>query len=560
MIFNFCLNLDSKSNIQFSEALFMKAKRIATAIISIAFVIFLLLCSYSGPVRDGHVYAPVNGPLKITFSGGSFPADSESLSFPIQASEFELLDYFTALKSADFSGSTCYDEIKAWSEAHPEVEVNYTLHFPVGEDIGINAEAIDLTGLDSSMVEETAKLLGHTRNLKSIDLGQAVPGSSLSGEEISAIHAAAPKAKISYTIELFGETLSIDTESLSYPSLKRTDVDTVCAALSCMTNLKNLDLGSEDTNDLTYDDISRIEDACPGANVSYVFTLCGQSVNANAENLNFSHVKMDDQGAAVRSAMPIMRNCKVLDMDFCGVSNENMARIREENPNTKVIWRIWFGDNYSVRTDVERILASKPSKGGVIDNDEVGVIKYCTDLKYLDLGHNNSIYDLSFLYGTPNIEVLVLAMNPLTDITPLASCPKLEYLELNSTQVADLSPLAGLKELRHLNIGNCQNVTDISPIYNLTELERFWIGSIDPVPPEQVAKMQECAPDCVIDTVTVDPTSGTWRLLGYTELSLKLYAETGWLQEVLHPRYKLLKEQFGYTDADYAFYWNDPLY
>ena len=29
---------------------------------------------------------------------------------------------------------------------------------------------------------------------------------------------------------------------------------------------------------------------------------------------------------------------------------------------------------------------------------------------------------------------------------------------------------------------------------------------------------------------------------------------------VYHPRYTLLLQQFGYTDKDYAFYWNDPLY
>ena len=72
--------------------------------------------------------------------------------------------------------------------------------------------------------------------------------------------------------------------------------------------------------------------------------------------------------------------------------------------------------------------------------------------------------------------------------------------------------------------------------------------------------MQRRAPDCEINTEVFDPTTGHWRITGYTELSLLLYDETGWLQEVLHPRYELLREQFGYTDADYAFYWNDPLY
>ena len=538
----------------------MKTKRIITAVISIAFVIFLLLCCYSGPVKGNPVYAPINGPLKISFEGGSFPADAESLNFPIKSSELELLDYFTSLKSVDFSGADCYDEIDAWAKAHPEVELTYSLSFPNGVKADINTEHLELIGLDESMAEESAGLLSHTRNLKTIDLGSAAPGNSLSGQVLSEIQAAVPDAKLSYSLELFGDLVSLDTESLDYSSLSGEDVDTLCAALSCMSGLKSLNLGSEDTNNLSYDEIARIEEACPEAVVSYKFNFMGQSLNTADDSLNFSHVEMNDQGAAVREILPMMKNCKVLDMDFCGVSNENMAKIREDFPDIKVIWRIWFGENYSVRTDVERILASKPSKGGVIDDSQIGVLKYCTDLKYLDIGHNECITDLSFLYNTPNMEVMVLAMNPITDISPIASCPKLEYLELNTTSVSDLSPLSELKELRHLNLGNCPNVSDISPLYGLTELERLWLGCIDPVPEDQVSKMQECAPDCLIDTITVDPTAGAWRITGYTELSLKLFAETGWLQEVLHPRYELLKKQFGYTDADFAFYWNDPLY
>ena len=540
----------------------MKTKRIITAVISIAFVIFLLLCCYSGPVKGNPVYAPINGPLKISFEGGSFPADSESLSFPIKSSELELLDYFTSLKSVDFSGADCYDEIDAWAKAHPEIELTYSLSFPNGVKADINAEHLELIGLDESMAEESAGLLSHTRNLKTIDLGSAAPGNSLSGQVLSEIQAAVPDAKLSYSLELFGDIVSLDTESLDYSSLSGEDVDTLCAALSCMSHLKSLNLGGEDTNNLSYDEIARIEDACPEAVVSYKFNFMGQSLNTADDALNFSHVEMNDQGAAVREILPMMKNCKVLDMDFCGVSNENMAKIREDFPDIKVIWRIWFGENYSVRTDVERILASKPSKGGVIDDSQIGVLKYCTDLKYLDVGHNECITDLSFLSGTPNMEVMVLAMNPISDISPLANCPKLEYIELNSTLVSDLSPLSELKNLRHLNLGNCPNVSDISPLYGLTELERLWLGCTDPVPEEQVKIMQEKAPECEIDAETTDPTQGGWRFAGLTDRGWKTWEEYGYFLFDNHPRYDLLREQFKYGDglAAYSFYWNDPLY
>ena len=58
----------------------------------------------------------------------------------------------------------------------------------------------------------------------------------------------------------------------------------------------------------------------------------------------------------------------------------------------------------------------------------------------------------------------------------------------------------------------------------------------------------------------VDPTTGNWRITGYIKVSLPLYSDVDFDQEVFHPRYYLLQEQFGYQDRDFAFAQNDPLF
>ena len=65
-----------------------------------------------------------------------------------------------------------------------------------------------------------------------------------------------------------------------------------------------------------------------------------------------------------------------------------------------------------------------------------------------------------------------------------------------------------------------------------------------------------------VDTEAGTPSEGNWKIVGYTDLSIALFDETGWLQEVLHPRYKLLREQFGYDNVPncYSLSYNDPLY
>ena len=152
----------------------------------------------------------------------------------------------------------------------------------------------------------------------------------------------------------------------------------------------------------------------------------------------------------------------------------------------------------------------------------------------------------------PKLEVAILAMDNWSDATPLASCTELEYLEMQTTLCTDLSPLSGLKKLRHLNVAYIVDLDDISPLYSLTELERLWVGCYNHVPNEQIAEMRAAAPNCEVnDTVYDDPTGGRWRYVDYND---KAYIF------ILHPRYEKLREQFGYTDKDFSFYWNDPLY
>ena len=168
-------------------------------------------------------------------------------------------------------------------------------------------------------------------------------------------------------------------------------------------------------------------------------------------------------------------------------------------------------------------------------------------MKYLDVGHNSYMKDISFVSFMPDLEVAIIAINDVDDISPLAGCTKLEYLELEQTKFTDASPLANLVNLEHLNIVQNWYLEDITPLYNLKKLKRFWIGYQVPVPAEQIEKMKELLPDCDICTAATDSMDGDWRW-DYTR-------ESGFSE-----RYELLRQQFGYEYKDFALSWNDPLY
>lgn len=442
-------------------------------LICLAFVLcFCLALSGCGKTAE-----PAEMPLRFAEAPDmDIAEDITELTIKLQPGETELLDRLTKLESADFSGSECLDEIYAWAQANPQVDVYYTVTLPDGTILDTGTKKLDL--------------------------------SKMTGTEVRA----------------------------------------AADSLRCLPKLGSIDLG-EERSSLNWEDIGYLQQACPEANYRFKFTLYGKAFDLQNTQLNLSHIPVDDGGAAVKEVMAYMPKLTYVDMDSCGVSNEDMAAIRDAYPDVKVVWRIWFGDKklYSVRTDVERILASKSSVGGFVDQISGADLKYCTEVKYLDLGHNPTLTDISFVKYMPELEVAILAMDGWSDASPLASCPKLEYLEMQTTQCTDLSPLAELKNLRHLNVAGISSLTDISPLYELTELERLYIGSNNMVPWEQVEAMQKAAPNCEINTsVYDDPTGEKWRYNG---------------NGTWNYRYYVLRKQFGeYKDSAFSFHWNDPLY
>ena len=387
---------------------------------------------------------------------------------------------------------------------------------------------------------ETEKLSA-LQNLRFLDLR-----GSENAAEIAAWAKAHPEVDVSFDVTLpDGTVLDSDVYTADLSAMSGEQAVQAASQLALLPQLRSVDLGSERSG-LTPADTDAIRALLPGVELHLRFTLYGKQFDLADSTLNLRYIPVEDNGAAVRAVIGHMPNLRKVDMDSCGVDNETMEKLNQDFPDVKVIWRIWFGTRYSVRTDVEMILASKPTVAGMLWDDEAAKLYYCHDVKYLDIGHNGGITDIGFLRGMPKLEVAILAMGSWSDASPLADCPNLEYLEMQTTQCSDLSPLSGLKKLRHLNVAQNIKIADITPLYSLTALERFWLGCVNQVPKEQVEELRRRAPKCEINTsVWDDPTTDHWR---YNDWEFT-------------DRYALLRVQFGgYTDQAFSFTWNDPLY
>lgn len=440
------------------------------------------------------------------------------------------------------------------SETVTEKSVSQAVVTPApAAKIELSAGSFDADSEELSFAAEDADfaLLDGFTALKKLD----VSGSSSYDAIISYI-AAHPDVEVVYTVTLpDGRVISSEETELDMQNSDRAALKAAEPYFAYLPSLRMLRLGDEsEQRQLSLSDIAEVLSKHPDLRADYGFTMYGKSFRTTDTEIDLWHVKVEDCGKAVTEALACMPDCAYLDMDSCGVEDEDMAAIRDAFPNTKVVWRVWFGDNYSVRTDVEKILASRPTVGGNLLSYNTKSLKYCTDVKFIDVGHNMTLGDISFVAYMPKLEVAIVAMAGVEDATPLENCTNLEYLEIQTNYpLSDLSALAKLTNLKHLNIGHLFECTDMTPIYNLTKLERLMIGCMTPIPEEQVEEFRRRVPNCEIDTESYDPTAGTWRYIGYNELTY---------QDILSPRYKLLREQFGYDmeNAAFAFYWNDPLY
>ncbi len=393
--------------------------------------------------------------------------------------------------------------------------------------------------LDSSK-ETIDALIGNRAllsSLREIRLAGPLPDYA----DYRALREAFPDASVVLdTPTLFGKEVPLDARTLDLSAMRPEQTDELLALLPYLERLEEINFVSpEGVCAFSIDDIpqlDRIREAAPELYLRVRFELFGQTVSSEDERIEYYLVPIGNDGVeTVRAVLPYLRSCTYLLMDGCDVDNEVMAQLREDFPETKVVWRVWIIEPYyksrkftlwcSFLTDTDRIRTIK-----IRDNNS-SVLKYCNEVRYVDFGHNMVTHDFSFLGYMPKLEVCIIAITGVKDISCLANCPELEYLEIYGSQVTDLSPLANCTKLKHFNCSRIYGLTDLTPIYGL-ELERLRCVSTG-IPQEQVDEYARLHPNCEILRTPGPPHLGNWRFDEHNHMV---------------PRYALLREQLRYDE------------
>lgn len=442
---------------------------------------------------------------------------TEELVTVVTAGDIYQLDSYPNLKHLDLSGSTCYDAIISFIDSHPQINVTYNVSLgSIEVDSQVGELKLHSGKFDYATLVENLKYLPNVQTI-------TFPNTDLTADEISYLQEMWPEINILYTAELLGKEYDTETTELDLSDITPEQVDEAAEQLVHFANLSFVELMSNGSSSLSKQDVRKLEEAAPNAIFHYTFSLFGQNISTNDPKVSYVSYSIGDEGEAeIREALSIMTGCEEFILDSCGINFDILAAMNEDFPNVDVVFRAPFGvgGKYSYfLTNAETIRAVYN-----VTDDDCYNLRYYTKVKYMDLGHNDTLSDLSFVGHMPDLEILVASGCLVSDLSGFENCKKLEFLELAyCVKLKDITPLAGCTGLKHLNLAKTW-VTDLSPLDGLP-LEQFSC-KLAHVPIAEQETFRKIHPDCITSFTGVQPYGMGWRYIDngihFTEIYKKV--------------------------------------
>jgi len=423
----------------------------------------------------------------------------EQLAVIVTEDTIGQLEAYPALKQLDLTGSTCYAAITDYIAKHPQVNVTYSVQLgTVNAANDATSLVLDPGACDYAVLSENLQYLPEVTSV-------SLPRSTYSADEIVALQGLYPQIAWDYSIILLGQELTAETTNVNLSVLEPERVSEAADKLSLFPNITNVELmDSYGQSELTIDHVKTLQAGSPNAMFHYTFTLFGRTVATTDERIEFVKEDIGNEGEEeLRNALDILQGCKYLLLDDCGFDNEVLAQVREDYPRTEVVWRIHVWQR-SWLTDTDTIRAVYH-----VDDNNCEPFKYCTKTKYIDMGHNEELTDITFISYMPDLEIVILSGSPISDLTPFTDHTKLIFLELAYCgNIKDVSALKGCTSLAHINLSYTK-VKDISALYELPLEQLCAVKS--KIEWDSWEDIMELHPNCTVRYDGSQPYGTGWR-------------------------------------------------
>ena len=154
-----------------------------------------------------------------------------------------------------------------------------------------------------------------------------------------------PEVIIPETVSILGKEYNIDETSLDLSDMAPEDITEVSGIIADMPELEEVSLmPSEGEPLLSLEAVSALKEAAPDVHFVYEFDMFDQHLTTEDTEVSYVKAEIGNEGEeTIRQALSIMDKCKYFLLDDCGIDDEVMAEIREDFPDTKVVWRVHVG-------------------------------------------------------------------------------------------------------------------------------------------------------------------------------------------------------------------------
>ena len=354
----------------------MKRKTLLLALLVIAMVLCLSGCKPEYVDINDYLLYEADEPREVT-----------RVTMEVTADTIGQLEQYPALMRADLSGSTCYDALLEYRQAHPDVTVIYTVNI-LGKEYLLETVGIDLSEIQPEQVESVGKLLQHFDSLRYVELMKEDGSCNLSPEQVKQLQAMIPTVPCHFTFELFGKQMSsADTviEFIDTP-IYDSGLEQIREAMVMMPKLTTVRLDN-----------------------------CGTTSEAMAK-LRAEH---PDKGI----------HWRVWFGKYTCMTDETVLRLTNGLKNEHI-------GEMQYLTEAEYV--------------DIGHNEYLSDISFfqympkvkLIIASGTAVSDVSALKDLKQLEFLELVFcDYLKDISPLEGCTGLKYLNISITRVSDLTPL-----------------------------------------------------------------------------------------------------------------------
>ena len=435
----------------------------------------------------------------VPFQNGFYSSDSVSLT----DTDIGLMEtYFPELRQVDATGCSDYDMLEKLRARLPEVKVAYQVRLG---SLSVEPDTAELTlepgDFDLGTLTQN---IPHLKNLTSVTLDTT----TLTLEEIEGLRAQFPEVRFTYTVTILGQTYEESATELDLSAMTSGEVSEAAGKLPMLPKLETLNLTDANGNSQLSKEDVRLLQASTDAVIDYTFDFFGKKISTADEEIVIQNVKIGDEGLPeVRLALDILPGCKRFVLENCQISNEEMAKLRDEyREQTKVVWRISFGRGTTL-TDAQVIRAVYDLVDSNCDN-----LKYCEDARFMDIGHNEYLKTSEFISGMKSLEYVIISGSMISDLKPFGNCKNLKVLEAAFCEyIESVEGLESCKNLEYLNISYTK-VTDLSPLdkLNLKDLCAMYYPK-SRVPQEEQERFQALKPDCEMNFVGSQPYGTAWR-------------------------------------------------